>query len=186
MALDLGATRVRDTFNKIPGFQVMVHASGVESAYLWSHHEKLVVVDQACAFVGGIDLCAGRWDDKNYWLFDSKNGDIRVKGTPLDEPAGPADDMCHGEEGTLWKGKDYCSPYRFATGDTSDMYHDSVDDRCKTSRVPWQDISAVVYGRAAWDVGRHFIQRWNFTKKQSMHNDAWDANCQNRYLEPFS
>lgn len=31
--------------------------------FLWAHHEKLVVVDQSIAFVGGIDLCYGRWDD---------------------------------------------------------------------------------------------------------------------------
>lgn len=30
----------------------------------WSHHEKLVVIDQKIAFVGGIDLCYGRWDDE--------------------------------------------------------------------------------------------------------------------------
>ncbi len=30
--------------------------------FLWAHHEKLVVVDQVIAFVGGIDLCYGRWD----------------------------------------------------------------------------------------------------------------------------
>jgi len=31
--------------------------------FLWSHHEKLVIIDQKVAFVGGIDLCFGRWDD---------------------------------------------------------------------------------------------------------------------------
>lgn len=31
---------------------------------LWSHHEKMVVIDQRIAFVGGIDLCYGRWDDE--------------------------------------------------------------------------------------------------------------------------
>ena len=30
---------------------------------LWSHHEKIVVIDQSVAFMGGIDLCYGRWDD---------------------------------------------------------------------------------------------------------------------------
>ena len=28
--------------------------------FLWAHHEKLVVIDQSVAFVGGIDLCYGR------------------------------------------------------------------------------------------------------------------------------
>lgn len=33
---------------------------------LWAHHEKIVVVDQSIAFIGGIDLCYGRWDDCNH------------------------------------------------------------------------------------------------------------------------
>jgi len=37
---------------------------------LWAHHEKLVVVDQIYAFVGGIDLCYGRWDNHNHHLTD--------------------------------------------------------------------------------------------------------------------
>ena len=35
-------------------------------ATLWSHHEKIVVVDRRVAFVGGIDLCPGRWDTKKH------------------------------------------------------------------------------------------------------------------------
>jgi phospholipase D1/2 len=35
---------------------------GTESSFLYSHHEKTVVIDQQVAFIGGIDLCWGRWD----------------------------------------------------------------------------------------------------------------------------
>ena len=28
--------------------------------FMWAHHEKLVIIDQSLAFVGGIDLCYGR------------------------------------------------------------------------------------------------------------------------------
>lgn len=38
--------------------------------FLWSHHEKFVVVDQTIGFLGGIDLCYGRWDDENHRLID--------------------------------------------------------------------------------------------------------------------
>ena len=38
--------------------------------FLWAHHEKLVVIDQTYAFVGGIDLCYGRWDDHKHRLTD--------------------------------------------------------------------------------------------------------------------
>ena len=37
-------------------------------------------------------------------------------------------------------------------------------DRQATPRMPWHDIGAVVYGKAARDVSRHFIGRWNITK----------------------
>ncbi|VDO01190.1 unnamed protein product [Rodentolepis nana] len=33
-----------------------------DRTFNWSHHEKLVVVDQSVVFMGGIDLCFGRWD----------------------------------------------------------------------------------------------------------------------------
>ncbi|XP_076175597.1 phospholipase D isoform X2 [Ptiloglossa arizonensis] len=38
--------------------------------FLWAHHEKIVVVDQSIAFLGGIDLCYGRWDDNEHRLVD--------------------------------------------------------------------------------------------------------------------
>lgn len=44
------------------------HASA--GVLLWAHHEKLVIVDQTYAFVGGIDLCYGRWDDAKHRLLD--------------------------------------------------------------------------------------------------------------------
>lgn len=36
----------------------------------WSHHEKLVVVDQNLAFLGGLDLCYGRFDTQEHLLFE--------------------------------------------------------------------------------------------------------------------
>ncbi|KAI4462630.1 phospholipase d [Holotrichia oblita] len=38
--------------------------------FLWAHHEKIVCVDQTYAFVGGVDLCYGRWDDFEHRLTD--------------------------------------------------------------------------------------------------------------------
>ena len=37
-------------------------------------------------------------------------------------------------------------------------------DRSKEARMPWHDVASMVYGAAARDVSRHFIQRYNFTK----------------------
>jgi len=49
---------------------------------LWSHHEKIAVVDQSTAFIGGIDLAYGRYDTQAHSMTDT-------------------------EERNVWKGKDY-------------------------------------------------------------------------------
>lgn len=51
--------------------KVMRHPDHVSSSvYLWAHHEKLIIIDQSVAFVGGIDLAYGRWDDNEHRLTD--------------------------------------------------------------------------------------------------------------------
>lgn len=48
-------------------WQVLRHPDHAKAGvFLWAHHEKVVVVDQTYAFVGGIDLCYGRWDDSHH------------------------------------------------------------------------------------------------------------------------
>ena len=37
----------------------------------WSHHEKMVVIDRKIAFLGGLDLCFGRWDTPEHRLNDN-------------------------------------------------------------------------------------------------------------------
>lgn len=36
----------------------------------WTHHDKVVVVDQKLAFLGGVDLCYGRYDNWRHQLSD--------------------------------------------------------------------------------------------------------------------
>lgn len=38
--------------------------------FFWSHHEKMVVIDQQIGFMGGLDLCFGRMDNKEHHLYD--------------------------------------------------------------------------------------------------------------------
>lgn len=71
--------------------QVLRHPDHVASVvFLWAHHEKMVAVDQSVAFMGGIDLCFGRWDDSRYRLTDlhspllashTTDGIAEVRGT---------------------------------------------------------------------------------------------------------
>lgn len=37
---------------------------------LYSHHEKMVVIDNNVGFMGGLDLCFGRMDTQKHYLFE--------------------------------------------------------------------------------------------------------------------
>ncbi|XP_026863882.2 phospholipase D1 [Electrophorus electricus] len=222
-----------------PNIKVMRHPDHVSSTvYLWAHHEKIVVIDQSVAFVGGIDLAYGRWDDHEHRLTDvgsvtrtlnasaenmtemspimasppngSGPAQSNGKSTGMDmteqprlrghgktkrsrfsirkrlqkhglAPADSVSSVDSSEEKAdtapelqadviglmgntrFWHGKDYCN---FVHKDwiQLDKPFDDFIDRHTTPRMPWHDISSVVHGKAARDVARHFIQRWNFTK----------------------
>ncbi|PAA62626.1 hypothetical protein BOX15_Mlig032851g4 [Macrostomum lignano] len=44
---------------------------GLVNEYLYSHHEKLAIIDQKVAFFGGLDLCWGRWDIPEHPILDN-------------------------------------------------------------------------------------------------------------------
>ncbi|XP_077204517.1 phospholipase D1 [Paroedura picta] len=228
-----------------PNIKVMRHPDHVSSTvYLWAHHEKLVVIDQSVAFVGGIDLAYGRWDDDEHRLTDvgsakrinaTKSTSSTNLASPVDQVQPPVlspeaqsplklplqenstdppdlsrmkgvgktrkfarfsiykqlhrhglhhadsvssvDSDSHkgsirslktgvGEllgETRFWHGKDYCN-FVFKDWVQLDKPFADFIDRYTTPRMPWHDVASVVHGKAARDVARHFIQRWNFTK----------------------
>jgi len=37
----------------------------------WAHHEKLCIIDRDVAFMGGLDLCFGRWDTNQHAIADA-------------------------------------------------------------------------------------------------------------------
>ncbi|KAL7675084.1 hypothetical protein ACOME3_001353 [Neoechinorhynchus agilis] len=89
---------------KNPQFiKVIRHPNHVAATLMWSHHEKTVVIDQKIAFVGGIDLCFGRWDDEKYRLIDLGARDVaetpRIYIRPQSIPANAFMKISHGESG---------------------------------------------------------------------------------------
>lgn len=42
----------------------------LDDVEFWSHHEKVVVIDNHRACIGGLDLCFGRWDTHTHPLAD--------------------------------------------------------------------------------------------------------------------
>uniref|UniRef100_A0A8K9V7Y8 Phospholipase n=1 Tax=Oncorhynchus mykiss TaxID=8022 RepID=A0A8K9V7Y8_ONCMY len=211
-----------------PNIKVMRHPDHVSSSvYLWAHHEKIIVIDQSVAFVGGIDLAYGRWDDREHRLTDvgsvtplvsqmiaspgSPTTSLIDNGGKQSLPGNPGVELPrlkgigrtrrmhfslvkHLHKHTLqhadsissldssgsvrslqtgvgelrgntrfWHGKDYCN-FVYKDWIQLEKPFDDFIDRYTTPRMPWHDISSVVHGKAARDVARHFIQRWNFCK----------------------
>ncbi len=50
--------------------KVVRHPPYLLPTFLWSHHEKLVIIDQEVGFLGGLDLCYGRMDTSDHPLYD--------------------------------------------------------------------------------------------------------------------
>ena len=42
----------------------------------WAHHEKLCLIDDRIAFMGGLDLCFGRWDTNQHAIADAHPSNI--------------------------------------------------------------------------------------------------------------
>uniref|UniRef100_A0A8C1Q140 Phospholipase n=1 Tax=Cyprinus carpio TaxID=7962 RepID=A0A8C1Q140_CYPCA len=173
LALGINSEYSKRTLQQLhPNIKVMRHPDHVSSSvYLWAHHEKIVVIDQSVAFVGGIDLAYGRWDDLEHRLTDigsvtrtlPVSAEPKLKGQGKTKRTRFTDVIGLMGNTRFWHGKDYCN---FVHKDwiQLDKPFDDFIDRHITPRMPWHDIASVVHGKAARDVARHFIQRWNFTK----------------------
>ncbi|KAM0821512.1 hypothetical protein ACQ4PT_072157 [Festuca glaucescens] len=116
-------------------------SSGV---YLWSHHEKIVIVDNQVCYIGGLDLCFGRYDSPDHKVNDAP---------PV-----------------IWPGKDYYNPRESEPNSWEDTTKDELD-RTKYPRMPWHDVHCALYGPPCRDVARHFVQRWNYAKRNKAPNE---------------
>lgn len=106
------------------------------------------------AFVGGIDLCFGRWDTPQHSVVDDKPSGFE-EHVSKDNP----------EDFQLWPGKDYSNP-RVQDFFALDKPYEDMYDRGRVPRMPWHDIHMQVVGQPARDLTRHFVQRWNYLLRQ--------------------
>jgi phospholipase D1/2 len=125
-----------------------------QNTFFWAHHEKICIIDHMVAFVGGIDLCFGRWDTPQHTVADDKLTGFEVSDAPKDA------DHCQ-----LWPGKDYSNP-RVQDFYALDKPYEEMYDREQVPRMPWHDIHMQVVGQPARDLTRHFVQRWNYILRQ--------------------
>ncbi|EPE08215.1 phospholipase d1 [Ophiostoma piceae UAMH 11346] len=126
-----------------------------KNQFFFAHHEKICVVDHDVAFVGGIDLCFGRWDSPQHTLVDDK-----PTGFEMDEMVVPKD----ADHTQLWPGKDYSNPRVQDFFSLREPYKEMYD-RTKVPRMPWHDVGMQIVGQPARDLTRHFVQRWNYVRR---------------------
>ena len=128
------------------------HVGGLtgQNIFFWAHHEKVISIDHTVGFVGGLDLCFGRWDSPEHVLIDDKplGFEKGMDGRMIDDPQ-------------VWPGKDYSNP-RIHDFFELDKPYEDMYDRKQTPRMPWHDISMALTGQPARDIARHFVQRWNY------------------------
>ncbi|KAF7542643.1 hypothetical protein G7Z17_g11403 [Cylindrodendrum hubeiense] len=124
-----------------------------KNQFFFAHHEKICIVDHDVAFVGGIDLCFGRWDCPQHPVADDKPTGFELSETPKDA-----------EHCQLFPGKDYSNP-RVQDFFRLNEPYEEMYDRSKVPRMPWHDISMQVVGQPARDLTRHFVQRWNYLRR---------------------
>ncbi|KAI1085219.1 phospholipase D [Whalleya microplaca] len=126
-----------------------------KNQFFYAHHEKVCIVDHDVAFLGGIDLCFGRWDNPQHPITDD-----RPTGMEPDGDAPRDAEHCQ-----LFPGKDYSNPRVLDFFKLNEPYEEMYD-RSKTPRMPWHDIAMQVVGQPARDLTRHFVQRWNYLRRE--------------------
>ncbi|CAG8441424.1 6591_t:CDS:10 [Funneliformis caledonium] len=152
LALTLDSNHTKQTLQSLhPNIKVQRHPDhGPDGVMFWAHHEKMVVVDSEIAFIGGLDLCFGRYDTHVHQLSDS------FLNEPGDQP--------------IWLGQDYSNPRVKDFANVANWLHEAVDKK-NVPRMPWHDVSIGMVGPPARDVARHFVQRWNFIKDEKSYDN---------------
>ena len=97
------------------------------------------------AYVGGLDLCWGRWDIHEHPIVEPNNSDEIYK----------------------WPGIEY-SNSRINDFDKVKEYLKENVDRNKMPRMPWHDVHCRLIGPVVYDIARHFVQRWNISRGDSI------------------
>ncbi|KAF4665558.1 Phospholipase D, partial [Perkinsus chesapeaki] len=167
-----------------PNIHVVTHPIqfGARAVWYWSHHQKLVIVDHCIAFVGGIDLCLGRFDsyehrlcdrdkDKSKRIFPGKDYtnpcikdfvDVRDIFDTDSEASGTEEEESGHAHGSSPNGGSNAYP---SSREKSEKHKSRpLIDRNSQPRMPWHDTSVQIVGPVVSDIARHFVQLWNHIK----------------------
>lgn len=123
--------------------------NAADATMYWAHHEKFIVIDYAMAFIGGLDLCFGRWDAQQHALSDV-------------HPEGVSEE--------IWPGQDF-NNNRVMDFQKVQDWQDNELSKADYGRMPWHDVAMAVIGPCVYDIAEHFVLRWNFVKRDKYKRD---------------
>lgn len=121
-----------------------------DMTFYWAHHEKFIVIDYELAFIGGLDMCYGRWDVRQHLLADVHPG---------------------GVQNEVFPGQDF-NNNRIMDFHTVDDWANNELNKTEYGRMAWHDVAMGVIGDCVYDIAEHFVLRWNFVKRDKYKRDA--------------
>lgn len=143
LVVEINSAHTKEVFRNLhPNIKFVRYPKG-KTELFWSSHEKIVVIDQKEGYVGGLDLCWGRYDNHSHCLYEKSEKE--------------KDDL-------LWPGIDYNNVRIKDFENLQDVVPESVDRRIH-QRLPWHDIHCYLKGPIISDLSKHFIQKWGFAKR---------------------
>lgn len=164
-AVSINSKYTYDVFTRLhSNISVIRHPYSTPNNFIyWSHHEKIVIVDQRIAYIGGIDLCLGRYDTDKHLLFEKDNSKSKYlprTRNSIHSLSINNKKISNTYEGYTWPGMDFSNPLKQDFKEIEEA-EKSLIDRKKIPRMPWHDIQCKVIGGSSFDISLHFIQRWN-------------------------
>ncbi|KAL4784056.1 hypothetical protein BJX76DRAFT_328174 [Aspergillus varians] len=127
-----------------------IFENAADMTLYWAHHEKFIVIDYNLAFIGGIDLCFGRWDANQHPLADVHPSNLRMEVFP-------------GQEFNNNRIIDFQSVEDWQSNELS---------KAEYGRMPWHDVAMGLIGDSVYDIAEHFVLRWNFIKRDKYKRDS--------------
>lgn len=127
-----------------------VFENAADMTFYWAHHEKFIVIDYNTAFIGGIDLCFGRWDIHQHPL-----ADVHPEGVATE----------------VWPGQDFNNNRVMDFQSVADWKSNELS-KAEYGRMPWHDVAMGVVGDCVYDIAEHFVLRWNFVKRDKYKRDG--------------
>jgi phospholipase D1/2 len=96
-----------------------------------------------------LDLCYGRWDERQHPLADA-------------HPSGVQNE--------IFPGQDYNNNRILDFQNVEDWKSNQLS-KTEYGRMPWHDVSMGVIGPCVYDIAEHFVLRWNFCKRDKYKRD---------------